>query len=141
MITPQLPHPWHLTEAEAIQLQQEWAPKVIREDQLAEPVQTVAGIDVAYQQAGDKMLAAVVVLRSDSLTTVEIVTAEDQGQFPYIPGLFSFREIPPVIKAFEKLTIRPDLIICDGQGLAHPRRFGLACHCTALSTPSIPKNS
>jgi deoxyribonuclease V len=124
---PFINHSWILSEKEALQLQKELAAKVITEDQLNE-VHLVAGVDVAYAKESDKLIAAVVVLDAKTLDIIETATAEDQAQFPYIPGLFSFRELPSLIKAFSKLQNKPDLVVCDGQGYAHPRRFGLACH-------------
>lgn len=124
---PIIEHSWALSEAKALQLQQELAAKVIKCDQLSK-VHFVAGVDVAYAKESDKLVAAVVILDAVTLEIVETVTAEDSVQFPYIPGLFSFRELPPLVKAFAKLRHNPDLIVCDGQGYAHPRRFGLACH-------------
>ncbi|EPY11652.1 Endonuclease V [Paenibacillus sp. cl6col] len=120
-------HQWNLSEMEAIELQRELAKKVITEDGL-DPIHHVAGVDVAYSKNNDTLIAAIVVLELDSLKIVESVVIEDTVQFPYIPGLFSFRELPPIIKAFEKIKTTPQLVVCDGQGLAHPRRFGLACH-------------
>lgn len=124
---PVITHPWNLSEAEALVLQQQLASKVIKEDKLNQ-VSLIAGVDVAYAKESDKLVAAVVLLAADTLEVVETAVTEDQVQFPYIPGLFSFRELPPLIKAFAKLQHAPDLIVCDGQGYAHPRRFGLACH-------------
>ncbi len=124
---PVIKHAWQISEVEALQLQQELAAKVVSTDQF-DDIKLVAGVDVAYAKEGDKLVAAVVILDANSLDVVETVTAEDKAQFPYIPGLFSFRELPPLIKAFAKLQNRPDLVVCDGQGYAHPRRFGLACH-------------
>lgn len=124
---PVINHPWGLTEDEALYLQQTLAAKVIRSDQLDE-VKLIAGTDVAYDKHSDKLVAAVVILDANSLEMVESASAEDQAQFPYIPGLFSFRELPPLVKAFSKLKSKPDLVVCDGQGIAHPRRFGLASH-------------
>lgn len=124
---PIIHHPWDLSEEEALSLQQELAAKVITNDQLEE-VTLVAGVDVAYQKDNDRLVAAVVVLDAETLEVVETATAEDIERFPYIPGLFSFRELPPLIKALARLQHTPDLVVCDGQGLAHPRRFGLACH-------------
>ncbi|MEJ2611275.1 MAG: deoxyribonuclease V [Candidatus Thiodiazotropha sp.] len=124
---PKINHLWHLTEPEAIRLQQSLATQVIKSDQLDE-VRLVAGVDVAYEKCSNKLVAAVVVLDADTLNIIEAVTAQDYAQFPYISGLFSFRELPPLIKALAKLDHSPDLIVCDGQGYAHPRRFGLACH-------------
>lgn len=134
---PVINHPWTLSEDEALQLQQELAAKVIKKDQLNE-IRLVAGVDVAYQKDGDKLVAAAVILDADTLDVIETVTAEDIAQFPYIPGLFSFRELPPLIKAFAKLQHTPDLVVCDGQGIAHPRRFGLASHLGVLfDVPTI----
>ncbi|MDR0268830.1 deoxyribonuclease V [Paenibacillus sp.] len=132
-----LNHPWNISEQEAIQLQQELARQVIHED-CKTPVHYVAGVDVAYSKYSGNLVAAVVILKSDSLELIESVTVEDTEQFPYVPGLFSFRELPPVIKAFEKLQITPQLVVCDGQGFAHPRRFGLASHLgVLLDIPTI----
>jgi deoxyribonuclease V len=134
---PVLHHPWNLNEAEALRLQEELASKVSREDRLTE-VRLVAGVDVAYHPVGDKLAASVVVLDAVTLEPVETSVAEDRATFPYMPGLFSFRELPPIVKALRKLHTRPDLIVCDGQGLAHPRRFGLACHLGVLfDVPAI----
>lgn len=108
-------------------LQQELAAKVIKEDQFNE-ICLVAGVDVAYEKHSDRLMSAVVILDAGTLDVIETVTAEDNIQFPYIPGLFSFRELPPLVKAFAKLQHIPDLIVCDGQGIAHPLRFGLASH-------------
>lgn len=124
---PVINHPWNITEEEALQLQKELATKVITEDQLND-IKLIAGVDVAYSKESDKLIAAVVILDADTLEIIETATAEDKEQFPYIPGLFSFRELPSLIKAFAKLNHTPDLVVCDGQGYAHPRRFGLACH-------------
>lgn len=120
-------HPWALSEEEALRLQQELAAKVVTIDQLND-VKLIAGVDVAYQKDSNRLVAAVVILDAETLEIIETVTAKDIERFPYIPGLFSFRELPPLIKAFAKLQHTPDLVVCDGQGLAHPRRFGLACH-------------
>ncbi|NRD76984.1 deoxyribonuclease V [Bacillus sp. BRMEA1] len=123
----QLQHQWNLNKMEAIELQRNLAQKVITEDRL-DPILHVAGIDVAYSKNTDTVIAGIVILEFDSLKVVESVVFEDTVRFPYIPGLFSFRELPPIIKAFEKINTIPQLIVCDGQGIAHPRRFGLACH-------------
>jgi deoxyribonuclease V len=91
----------------------------------------VAGADIAYdppQRDSDRLLAAVVVLRLPGLQLVEQAAVADRARFPYVPGLLSFREAPPLLKAFRKLRCRPDVLIIDGHGLAHPRRFGIASH-------------
>jgi len=130
-------HPWNVSpeEAKAIQLK--------LRDQLdltggPERIETVAGVDVSYEKGSDLLYAAVVVLRVRDLKVLETASAVARATFPYIPGLLSFRESPAVLRAWEKLTLRPDCVICDGQGLAHPRRFGIACHLgLLLETPSI----
>ncbi|MFC3120026.1 deoxyribonuclease V [Agaribacter flavus] len=124
---PVISHPWDLSQNEALLLQQKLATKVVREDKFGD-IQLIAGVDVAYEKEGDKLVAAVVILDADTLNIVETATATDVAQFPYIPGLFSFRELPPLILAMSKLEHQPDLIVCDGQGIAHPRRLGLASH-------------
>lgn len=124
---PKIDHPWNLTEQAAGQLQEELAAQVIKVDKFNE-IRFVAGVDVAYQKDSNRLVAAIVILDAGSLEIVETKTAEDIERFPYIPGLFSFRELPSLIKAFAKLQHTPDLIVCDGQGIAHPRRFGIASH-------------
>lgn len=121
-------HDWNLSPREAIELQKQLAFEVIREDKFAEPIKTVAGIDLGYDVKTDTSRAAVVVLSFPDLQLIEKSEALLPIQFPYVPGLLSFRETPVAIKALEKLENAPDLILCDGQGLAHPRRFGIACH-------------
>lgn len=115
-------------EIQAIEQQQQLRQFVITRDALPTTIQTVAGVDVAYAKEENRLVAAVVVLDARTLKPVQIASHEGEATFPYIPGLFSFRELPPVLEALRKLAIPPDLIVCDGQGLAHPRRFGLACH-------------
>jgi deoxyribonuclease V len=130
-------HPWNLSETDAIKIQQELALKVITEDSLPQ-ISYIAGVDVAYSEQSDKLIAAVVILEAASLKPVESVVVEDTVRFPYIPGLFSFRELPPIVNAFEQLKTIPQLVVCDGQGVAHPRRFGLASHLGVLfDIPSI----
>ena len=92
------------------------------------PIETVAGADVSYQIRGKWLHAAVVVLRVGTWEVIDRSGIIAEARFPYVPGLLSFREAPPVIEAFKKLTVRPDVLICDGQGVAHPRRIGLASH-------------
>lgn len=94
---------------------------------------TVAGLDVAYDPASDRVAAAVVVLDAMSAQPVETVTHTDRARFGYVPGLLAFRELPPLVAALERLNTVPDLLICDGYGIAHPRRFGLACHLGVLT--------
>ena len=118
---------WSFSPEQAIALQQELRSQVIVTDQLGE-VRYVAGVDVGFEAEGTITRAAVAVLNLDDLQVSDRAIARRPTTFPYIPGLLSFREIPAVVDALEKLTVRPDLILCDGQGTAHPRRFGIACH-------------
>ncbi|MEI7026050.1 deoxyribonuclease V [Paenibacillus sp. y28] len=134
---PVIPPSWPLTEQEALTLQRELASKIISAGPLPD-IRYLAGVDVAYSERSDQVIAAVVVLEAASHTVKESAVVQDTVQFPYIPGLFSFRELPPVIKAFEQLKIIPDLVVCDGQGFAHPRRFGMASHLGVLfDVPTI----
>lgn len=121
-------HEWNLDPRQAVELQKQMAHEVIKEDCFAAPFKTVAGIDLGYDAANDLCRAVVVVLTFPALDLVESAEAFLPIQFPYVPGLLSFRETPAAIKALEKLTVTPDVILCDGQGLAHPRKFGIACH-------------
>ncbi len=101
---------------------------------------TVAGLDSAYDDGN--VVAAVVVLDARTLQPIDTATARGTATFPYTPGLLAFRELPATIAALEKLDTTPDLLVCDGQGLAHPRRFGLACHLgllTGLPTIGVAK--
>lgn len=126
---------WDLTPAEAIGLQKRLSSFVTRESKVKR-VATVAGIDTGYNQGTSR--AAVVKLEYPSLKPIASAVAERPVRFPYIPGLLSFREGPVIIEAFEKLKTLPDLLIFDGQGIAHPRRFGIACHIgLMLDIPSI----
>lgn len=120
-------HSWKITPKEAVALQRQLAGKVERADRLG-VVSRVAGVDVSYHAASDRLAAAAVVLDAATLQVIDVQIVLGKPAFPYVPGLFSFREMPPVLEALEKLSRPPDLIICDGQGIAHPRRFGLACH-------------
>jgi len=93
----------------------------------------VAGVDVGFENAGKTVRAAVAVLAFPSMEPLEQAIARVPTQFPYVPGLLSFRELPGVLEALARLQRLPELILCDGQGLAHPRRFGIACHLGVLT--------
>ncbi|MEU5786674.1 deoxyribonuclease V [Micromonospora purpureochromogenes] len=90
--------------------------------------ETVAGLDVAYAESGDLLAAAVTVLDAATLAVVDRAVSVGRPAFAYVPGLFAFRELPALLAALDGLTVQPELLVCDGHGLAHPRRFGLACH-------------
>lgn len=120
-------HVWDLNPTEAIELQNALRHKVILSDHFSPP-KRVAGVDVGFEQQGKITRAAVAVLKFPELEPLEHAVARLPTTFPYVPGLLSFREIPSILKAMEQLKQTPDLLLCDGQGFAHPRRFGLACH-------------
>jgi deoxyribonuclease V len=130
-------HPWPTTLPEAQALQNELRTQVRLVDQ-PNPPQTVAGVDVGFLEDGAVARAAVVVLRFPELTPCDHAVAFAPVQFPYVPGYLSFRETPVILQAIAQLTTMPDLIICDGQGIAHPRRFGIAAHLgVLLGCPTI----
>lgn len=126
-----------IDESKYFQLQIELAEQVVREDTFKD-ISYVAGVDVAYEEERNIVVAAITILDVVTLELIETSTHAEKVNFPYIPGLFSFRELPPILQAYEKLSIKPELIICDGQGYAHPRRFGLACHLgVKIDVPTI----
>lgn len=132
-----LTHSWPLTPAEARALQASLRGCVERQDRLPE-LRHVAGVDVGYAAAGRVTRAAVVVLSYPGLERVDQAVVCQPTAFPYVPGLLSFRELPAVLAAIEQLRVLPDLYLYDGQGLAHPRRFGVACHLgVLLDAPTI----
>src|SRR5262249_24221483 len=135
--TPGGLHPWDLSPAAARALQRELAERVIT-DRPLEPYETVGGADVSYNKWSQTLYAAVVVLRADTLELIERAGPGAGATSPYAAGLLSSREAPPVMEALEKLSVRPDVLLCDGQGIAHPRRLGLASHLGLwLETPTI----
>ncbi|MEH2219780.1 MAG: deoxyribonuclease V [Nostoc sp.] len=121
-------HTWPSTLEEAIVIQEKLRDRVITEDKLREPIQYVAGVDMGFEADGTISRAAVAVLSFPDLQVIETSLAHRPTTFPYVPGFLSFREIPAVLDALEKITTIPDIILCDGQGIAHPRRLGIACH-------------
>ncbi|MDJ0517171.1 MAG: deoxyribonuclease V [Trichodesmium sp. MO_231.B1] len=121
----------------AIAMQEKLRHQVIAEDQFG-TIKYVAGVDVGYSDNDGMTQAAVAVLNFPELELQEQAIAQRPTSFPYIPGLLSFREIPTILDALEKLNIIPNILLCDGQGLIHPRRFGVACHLGVLvNIPSI----
>jgi len=120
-----------------VALQARLSAEVIRHDNFG-AVRRVAGVDVGFRDGRRITRAAVAVLDFPSLTACDQSVAHSPTRFPYIPGLLSFREVPAVLEALQHLRVLPDLILCDGQGIAHPRRFGIACHLgVLLDMPTI----
>jgi deoxyribonuclease V len=128
-----VPHePWPAGEAEALAQQAALRARV----ELPGPplrARTAAGLDVSYDGETGRAVAAAVVLDVATLEVVEAATAAGAVTFPYVPGLLAFRELPVLVEALERLTVTPDVLVCDGYGIAHPRRFGLACHVGVLT--------
>ncbi|MDR5694222.1 MAG: deoxyribonuclease V [Armatimonadota bacterium] len=120
-------HSWDLTPAEAVQLQ-----LVLRSHlkfkRTPSSLRYVAGADVSYSRSRDVAVAAVAVLTFPELEIAEVSLATGTLAFPYVPGLLAFREVPLLLVAFRKIRTEPDAILVDGHGIAHPRRFGIACH-------------
>jgi deoxyribonuclease V len=122
-------HPWDLTPKEAVAFQRELAARV-REEPLPAPPRTVAGVDMSVKDHAVR--AAVAVLSFPALEVIDRAVWEGPVEFPYVPGLLSFREIPAVLRSLERLSALPDLIMADAQGRAHPRRIGMASHLGVL---------
>ncbi|GEC03086.1 endonuclease V [Streptomyces spinoverrucosus] len=142
--TVRIPEGWPTTEEEARAVQDELRRRVVL-DEPGPPPGTghVTGVDVAYDDERDVVAAAAVVLDAATLDVVAEATAVGRISFPYVPGLLAFREIPTVLAALDALPVPPGLVVCDGYGLAHPRRFGLASHLgvlTGLPTIGVAKN-
>lgn len=124
-----LSHRWDLTPREARVLQQELRGQVVLAPPAGFAPRYVAGADLSFDRFATHGWAGIVVLDvADGLRTVDEVVVRASLDFPYVPGLLSFRELPPVAAAWERLRVRPDVVVFDGQGIAHPRRFGVACH-------------
>jgi len=126
-VEPKELHPWNVTPKEAVEIQRQLQPLVSLRNRLKR-IRYIAGTDVSSSLTDDRVWAGVVVVEYPGLELVEERWAAGKVSFPYIPGLLSFREIPILISALTKLKTMPDLILCDGQGIAHPRGMGLATH-------------
>ena len=130
-------HSWPTDTATALALQRELAQRVDDTTPLTS-FDLVAGADISYNRRDPTLYAAVVVWRPADGTIVATADVVAQAQFPYVPGYLSFREAPAVLEAFRQLDVTPDVVLCDGQGRAHPRRLGLACHLGLwLGVPTI----
>lgn len=140
--TESTPQGWPARASDAIAVQERLRAQVIRSDDLGE-FRCVAGIDVGFESGATVTRAAIAVLTFPELLLMDWALAREATRFPYVPGLLSFRELPAVLAALDSLHLRPDVILCDGQGLAHPRRFGLACHLgvlTGIPTVGVAKS-
>ncbi|HOF18238.1 MAG TPA: deoxyribonuclease V [Phycisphaerae bacterium] len=120
-------HSWIISPAQAVALQTRLA-GAVRVEPLRQEVYTLAGTDCAFLDGGRRIIAAAVLCEARTLRVIATAEAVRPCEFPYVPGLLSFREAPAVLEAVEKLPSRPDLLLCDGQGIAHPRGLGLASH-------------
>ena len=136
MQIPRAPHRWSLSPREAVAVQRRLAGRVLQ----ARPTRKlrfVAGLDAAYL-GKERCIAGVVLWDAREGVVVEERVATRELRFPYVPGLLSFREAPALLAALRKLQRTPDALICDGHGLAHPRRFGIACHVGVVTgLPSV----
>jgi deoxyribonuclease V len=131
------PHSWNLTPTEAVALQKELRAQVVLPP-LPNNIELVAGADISYNKFSDVIYAGIVVLRLPSLEVVTTAGVVTTTKFPYISGLLSFRETPPLLEAWAQLTMRPEVLLLDGQGIAHPRRFGIASHVgLLLNLPTV----
>ncbi|QSA96888.1 deoxyribonuclease V [Methylococcus sp. EFPC2] len=125
-------HPWNVTPSEAVAIQKSLREYLVLTDDFGE-IRCVAGVDCGFEDGGTTTRAAVAVLSFPGLQPVDQAVARLPTTFPYVPGLLSFREVPAILAALEGLRQAPDLLLVDGQGYAHPRRLGIACHLGLLT--------
>jgi len=136
-MAPRSLHDWEVTPSEAVQIQQRLR-SLVKIEPLAREVRTIGGADISFNKFSETVYAGIVVLSLPELQIVESSGVRSTARFPYVPGLLSFRETPSVLEAWDQLKIKPDVLMLDGQGLAHPRRFGIACHVgLLLDLPAI----
>lgn len=130
-------HEWNVTFKEARAIQERLRPRV-KLLPLTKKIRTVAGVDISHNRFSKELYAGVVVLSYPELEILDEATAHFTTKFPYVPGFLSFREIPALLKALKKLKVKPDLLLVDGHGIAHPRRLGIATHLSLVTgIPSI----
>ncbi|MDQ3009928.1 MAG: endonuclease V, partial [Acidobacteriota bacterium] len=122
---PQSLHSWDLTPREAITVQQELR-TLVRIQPLAREINTIAGADISFNKFSEVIYSGIVVLSLPDLQIIESVGIRSTSKFPYVPGLLSFREAPSLLEVWEQLKTKPDVLMLDGQGIAHPRRLGIA---------------
>ncbi|NIL56621.1 endonuclease V [Salinispora arenicola] len=119
--------------AEAEEVQRHLRRQVDLSTRLGSSPKSVVGLDVSYEKSTNRVCAAAVVIELESLAVTEVATAVGEATFPYVPGLLAFREAPVLLDALQGLATEPEVLVCDGYGVAHPRRFGLACHVGVLT--------
>lgn len=130
-------HPWNVSASEAIAIQKTLREKV-KVTLIRTPIKTIAGVDVSLQRFSKELFAGVVVLSFPELIPIDQALVKTTVTFPYIPGLLSFREIPGILECFKRLKVTPDVVVVDGQGIAHPRRLGIASHLgVLLNIPTV----
>ena len=127
-----VPHEAPVDAEDARRMQEELRGRLVLPGPELAPPGTVTGLDISYEVGSDRAIAAAVVMDARTGAVVEVAVAEGTVSFPYVPGLLAFREIPLLLDAIGKLGRRPEVLVCDGFGIAHPRRFGLACHLGVL---------
>jgi len=120
-------HSWNVSVKEAIRIQEVLRKTAVLGKDFSK-LGTIGGGDVAYSENGNRLFSAIVVLSFPNMEVIDMATADGKITFPYVPGLLSFREGPVLVKTFQRLRVKPDVMIFDGQGIAHPRRMGLASH-------------
>jgi deoxyribonuclease V len=125
-------HEWNLSPTAAVALQKELREKVRLAPLDISKIRTIAGADISFNKFSETIFAGIVVLDFATLQVIETSGVTTATQFPYIPGLLSFREIPALLEAWQKLRCEPDVLVCDGHGIAHPRRMGIAAHAGLL---------
>ena len=130
-------HDWNVTPAQGLEIQRSLAGRVSAENAIDSP-SLVAGVDISGMDTRGEATGVVVVMSYPDLAEVEVQVVRQKVEFPYVPGLLSFRECPLILAACENLASTPDVLLVDGQGVAHPRRFGLACHLgVLLDVPTV----
>jgi deoxyribonuclease V len=120
-------HRWDVSYEEAVRIQKKLREKLVFSP-LEQEVSLIAGADISFSRKDPRLFAGVVVMKIPEMEIVEQEWTVAEPLFPYVPGFLAFREVPPLCEVFRKLKTKPDAVICDGQGFAHPRGMGLACH-------------
>ena len=126
-----------LSATEAVAIQNDLRSRILLKP-LDKPITTIAGSDISFNKFSETVYAGIVVMKFPSLQVIETVSVVDETKFPYIPGLLAFREVPALVKCWEQLQKKPDVLILDGHGISHPRRMGIATHFgVVMQTPTM----